>query len=219
MAIGSNLVIRKYGPLLVSILCAMAMIIEFYIDVKQVPSIKWFADGIREVMIDTNMIAVFVGAGALLLYWYLPKLRSAKTKMDKFMALECIGLVVGSSIFGLVLGAGSKIYSSYIEYTFSAAQLGFGMSMWFWLAYLAYRSFRIRNLDGMVFSLGFAVVLIGLAPWGYIYMPPTAQAKDWLLNYISNPAYRALTIGGGLGAGFAAFRSVIGKEKVYLKGD
>jgi hypothetical protein len=72
-----------------------------------------------------------------------------------------------------------------------------GLSMFsllaFYIAYAAYRSFRIKSIESAIMMLAAFVVILGQIPQGVLYLSSDLPGvRLWLMQYLSTPAMRAI---------------------------
>jgi hypothetical protein len=204
---------RRYLPLLLTTACGLFLIGDYFIDVPGADVPATFAR-------DTSVISTAVGvlvANIVLTRWQIRKAQDAKTFYDRL--IPYISLIVFGAyiIVGLGIGTESDIYDTLTEYTYRGLRLGTGTTL-FWELYAAYRAWRIRTVEGAALLVAALLVFIGLSPWAYIYIHPgMADVSKWILDQVTSPAYVALIIGGGLGGAVAAIRTLIWREKSYMR--
>lgn len=72
-----------------------------------------------------------------------------------------------------------------------------GLSMFsllaFYIAYAAYRSFKIRSIESGIMMFAAFIVILGQIPQGIMYISSDLPAiRLWLMQYLSTPAMRAI---------------------------
>jgi hypothetical protein len=72
-----------------------------------------------------------------------------------------------------------------------------GLSMFsllaFYIAYAAYRSFKVRSLESGIMMCAAFIVILGQIPQGVLYISSDLPAvRLWLMQYLSTPAMRAI---------------------------
>ncbi len=224
---GANLTLRKYVPLIITAACALIMTLGLYIDVsstgmpvaqKGLDSIivKALTDNLNELGNIITLTAVFVAIAVQSLN-YRSIASRAKSIKDKFLQYEMLGVMVLTIVLGMAFGSGSQTFSRFYEYTMQAGMIGTATSS-YWQLYAGYRALRVRTLEGAGLFIAAVIVMVGMAPWGYFYINPmTRDARQWMLDIVSKPVFRAIVIGGGIGSMASAFRTIIGREQVYAR--
>jgi hypothetical protein len=63
----------------------------------------------------------------------------------------------------------------------------------FYIAYAAYRSFKIRSIESGIMMFTAFIVILGQIPQGIMYISSDLPAiRLWLMQYLSTPAMRAI---------------------------
>lgn len=66
----------------------------------------------------------------------------------------------------------------------------------FYIAVAAYRTFRVKSMQAFIMMLSATLVILGQVPQGEMYISEYLPAvREWILNNISTPAFRAITFG------------------------
>ena len=87
----------------------------------------------------------------------------------------------------------------------------------FFVASASFRGFRARSLPAAVLLVSASLLLLSRSPVGEMFewLPQTA---DWIRNYPSMAARRAILIGIGLGSLTTSLRVILGIERTWLGG-
>jgi hypothetical protein len=85
----------------------------------------------------------------------------------------------------------------------------------FFIATAAFRAFRVRNLETVVFVLFALIVLLGQVPIGIYLWPELPIIKDWILNVPTLAGVRGILLGVALGTIATGLRVLIGAERPY----
>ncbi len=87
----------------------------------------------------------------------------------------------------------------------------------FFVATAAYRAFRLRSLESLVFILVAVVVLLGQIPgWGLDALRKTLPwAREWILTVMSLGGARGILLGVALGTIVVGIRLLIGIDRPY----
>ena len=72
----------------------------------------------------------------------------------------------------------------------------------FYIASAAYRAFRIKSAEALLLLLAALLVMLGQIPFGAYLWPRFPQARLWVLQVFSTPAFRAIALGAAV-AGLA----------------
>ncbi|MCK4632116.1 MAG: hypothetical protein KAT79_02530 [candidate division Zixibacteria bacterium] len=88
----------------------------------------------------------------------------------------------------------------------------------FFVASASFRGFRARSIPATILLITALLILLSRTPLGNLFdfLPDLA---DWLRNYPSMSARRAILVGIGLGSLTTSLRVIIGIERTWLGGD
>jgi len=93
-----------------------------------------------------------------------------------------------------------------------------GLSMFsllaFYIAYAAYRSFRVRSIEAAVMMVSAFVVLLGQVPQGVMYISEDLPYyRLWIMEYLSTPAFRAIYFSSAIAGLSLAVRMWLSLDK------
>lgn len=216
----SSVTYRKYGPLVLTIVVALTIIVEYYLSAKIEPgtTVKYIADQWRTFSNVINLFATFV-AILVLSRTNLYKAQHSPKTFDKFIAYEMLTLLGVSTVIGLIVGYRSDTYQTLVAYTLTGASIASIGTYYLWTFYAGYRTLRLRTLESTLLMIGAVVVTGGSSGWGIMWVPGLRESATWLQMTILQPVSKAIVIGGGIGAASAAVRALAGMESAYLKGE
>ena len=83
------------------------------------------------------------------------------------------------------------------------------------IATAAFRAFRVRNLETLIFVLFAVIVLLGQVPIGIYLWAELPVIKDWILNVPALAGARGILLGVALGAIATGLRVLIGADRPY----
>ncbi|MFQ5453747.1 MAG: hypothetical protein ACE5D6_06135 [Candidatus Zixiibacteriota bacterium] len=86
----------------------------------------------------------------------------------------------------------------------------------FFVASASFRGFRARSLPAAVLLISALLMLLSRSNIGGIFSDPLPDYADWIRNYPSMAARRAILIGIGLGSITTSLRVIIGIERTWL---
>ena len=202
---------RRQIPIVVCFVFGMFMLVQFF-----VPH-PIFTKGYQNVLDWMQIIFVFallVGALSFLLL-HLEKI-SKQQKDWVYNLVAIIGLVVM-----VLLGFWKGIQKdSPFLWVFDNLQVPMQSTMFsllaFFVASVAYRGFRARNLEAAVLLLAGLLLILGRVPIGEMLSSKIPEAATWILNVPSMAARRGILIGIGLGSIATSLRIIVGIERTYL---
>jgi hypothetical protein len=86
----------------------------------------------------------------------------------------------------------------------------------FFISSAAYRTFRVRTLEGALLGIVAAVVMLGNVPLGPVLTHWIPDIRGWLMNVPNGAGFRAIRIGIYIGTFGAAMRIALGLERAHL---
>jgi len=90
----------------------------------------------------------------------------------------------------------------------------------FYVATAAYRTFRIQTVESAIMMFAALIVVLGQIPFGPLYISDQLPAmREWLMEYLSTPAFRAILMGSMIAGLGMAMRMWLSLEKSPLDGD
>ena len=89
----------------------------------------------------------------------------------------------------------------------------------FFVASASYRGFRARSLQASILLGAAVIILLSRSNIGGVFSSYLPDIADWIRNYPSMSARRAILIGIGLGSLTTSLRVIIGIERTWLGGE
>lgn len=89
----------------------------------------------------------------------------------------------------------------------------------FFVASASYRGFRARSLPAAILLGSAVIILLSRSNLGGYFSSVLPDIADWIRNYPSMSARRAILIGIGLGSLTTSLRVIVGIERTWLGGD
>jgi len=88
----------------------------------------------------------------------------------------------------------------------------------FFVASASFRGFRARSIPAAILLLSALIILLSRSAIGTFIFPQMTEVADWIRNYPSMSARRAILIGIGLGSLTTSMRVILGIERTWLGG-
>ncbi|MBD3333490.1 hypothetical protein GF356_11640 [candidate division GN15 bacterium] len=88
----------------------------------------------------------------------------------------------------------------------------------FFVASASFRGFRARSVQATVLLVSASIILLSRSALGGILADEIPQFAEWMRNYPSMSARRAILIGIGLGSITTSLRVILGIERTWLGG-
>ncbi len=126
--------------------------------------------------------------------------------------------IIGLPIKSLGLGKGQTLFEDIRTYVLTPLSSAMYASLAFWIASAAYRAFRARTAEAAVLLLSGTIVMLANAPIGTSIWPGFAPLKDWIFDVPNMATMRGVVIGSALGALALGVRTLMGRERGYLRG-
>ncbi len=89
----------------------------------------------------------------------------------------------------------------------------------FFVASASFRGFRARSVQATILLAAALIMLLSRSTVGDLIADEIPQIADWIRNYPSMAARRAILIGIGLGSLTTSLRVMVGIERTWLGGD
>ena len=89
----------------------------------------------------------------------------------------------------------------------------------FFVASASYRGFRARSIPAAILLISALVMLLSRSNIGGYFSSGLPEIANWIRDYPSMAARRAILIGIGLGSLTTALRVIIGIERTWLGGE
>jgi hypothetical protein len=125
-----------------------------------------------------------------------------------------IGIPLGSFGFGV----GGALFEDIRMFVLTPLSAAMYASLGFWIASAAYRAFRARTIEAAVLLVTGTIVMLANAPVGGSIWGGFTPLKDWIFDVPNMATMRGITIGAALGALALGARTLMGKERGYLRG-
>lgn len=201
--------IKREVPLIIATLTGLLMIASFFL---KIPSLNQVATESQRMLVPIGSAARLVGGISLLMYHVLNiQKRRGRWRLSVLFVVVFF-LFLATSLTPGIEAIHKTLYSAIVGNTTEAM---WGIISLFMVS-MAYRAFRIRNMETFLFTLSCVVVLIGNAPIGEAILPGSHSALRWLMDVPTMAGMRAITIGLGLGIIAYGLRVMLGYERSVL---
>jgi len=204
-------IIRKTVPLVITFLVGLLMIGQWFLNV---PSLDELATFLQQWGILIAAFAMGLGSVNIII-------RSVHRiqKREGTDWLYAIWLLIVFFLFAIT-GIGFGPASSQYKYIFNTILQPLSVTMYpatlFFLVSAIYRTFKIRTVEGGLFVIVSAIILLANAPIMSASLPFLVTLKSWIMDVELTAAYRAILLGIGLGAIMLGFRIIFGLETTHL---
>lgn len=201
--------LKREVPLAIATAFAVTMIASFFLNID---SVKTVATEFQKALVPIGASAAIVGGLNLALHHVNSVLRKRKNQYYSAIFLIVMLFFTVTSSVPQLLDFHNTLYATIVGKTNEAM---WGIIALFMLS-MAYRAFKIKNLDTFLFTASCLIVLVGNAPIGEIVLPMGRPLMQWILEVPTMAAMRAMTIGVALGIVGYGTRVIFGKERTVL---
>jgi hypothetical protein len=190
-------------------------------------TINWFVDitplkDLSNIILNFNtvMVAFMMGfAGINLLVIHTRRIQrnmSQGNMFDVFISALALGTLVIWTAVGIFMGRSSDTYQwMYSNFNLPLSSTAYAATL-FYLASATYRVIRARSTETTILVVVSIVVIMGNMPMFVTYIPALLTIKTWLADILVTSAYRAITIGVGLGGILMGVRTLLAMETGFL---
>lgn len=204
-----SIVGKRMAPVILTAIFGIIMILNFFLNI---PALASFAAEAQRMFVPIVASAGVVGGVNLLLYHFT----SVSRRRGDW---QLSALLIGTFFFFLVITITPGLESFYaLMYPAIVGRLK--EATWalisLFMVSMAYRSFKIRNLETLLFTIGCVVILFGNAPVGEAILPGAVKALRWFMDVPTMAGMRAITIGVGLGIIAYGVRVMLGYDRTAL---
>jgi hypothetical protein len=190
-------------------------------------TINWFVDitplkDLSNIILNFNtvMVAFMMGfAGINLLVIHTRRIQrnmSQGNMFDVFISALALGTLVIWTAVGIFMGRSSDTYQwMYSNFNLPLSSTAYAATL-LYLASATYRVIRARSTETTILVVVSIVVIMGNMPMFVTYIPALLTIKTWLADILVTSAYRAITIGVGLGGILMGVRTLLAMETGFL---
>jgi len=207
----STKLVRKTVPLIITFLVGLLMIGQWFL---KIPSLNELATSVQQWGI---IIAAFaMGLGSVNIIIRNVHRIQKREGTDWLYAIWLLAIFFLFAIVGIGFGSASSQY----RYIFNTILQPLSATMYpatlFFLVSAIYRTFKTRTVEGGLFVIVGAIILVANAPVMAATFPFLVSVKSWIMDVELTAAYRAILLGIGLGAIMLGFRVIFGLETTHL---
>ncbi|MBU1173151.1 MAG: hypothetical protein KKD44_26605 [Proteobacteria bacterium] len=202
---------KKEIPVIIVALLSLLMIVPFFINA---PALNSMSTEVQRMLVPIAGFALILG-GLNVTLRNITKI-SKRSKDWQFSIV-----LLATFVFFLVV---SLIPSPFFENLYTMAYVtvlgkvneAVMALIAVFMATMAYRGFKIKNFETLLFTLSCLVVMIANAPIGEAVWAGAPGARNWIMDYPNMAGMRALNIGIALGIMAYGVRTMMGHERIAL---
>ncbi len=180
------------------------------------PNLRLLSTTIQEW---TIILAGFaLGVGSINLFFRQVKQVQTKKEVPRSMLVMVLMLVI--LVTGVVdLELNNPIFRFILDNIYVQIYAGTWAFQYFFGVYGFYRAYKVRDIYSFAMVFASVFVIFKNAPiFEAIVGPSASLIGDWLLNVPNLAGQRAITVSASLGIILIGLRTVLGKERGYIRG-
>lgn len=204
---------RRLVPLVIAVVAGLVVLLDFFFSGRLLDAAgRQVVDWVTVV----TAVALLLGAVSVAERHLRRVARRERGWHESLALLTSMLLVIA---FGLAPGGGpsSPVVRWVFDYVYTPLNATIFALLAFFVVSAAYRAFRVASREATVMLFVAVVVLIGQAPLFASLWPGFPWLKDWLLQYPTTAAMRAIVIGVAVGVMATSLRVISGVDRYYLE--
>ena len=213
----SQRTIRRQIPLALTFIVGIIITANWFIDVTPLNDLSNTITNFNTVMVAFMM--GFAGVNILMIHTRrIQKNMSSGNTIDVVYSVLLLGSLIIWTAIGIFMGRSSDTYQwLYTNFNLPLSSTAYAATL-FYLASATYRVIRARSTETTILVVVSIVVIMGNMPMFVTYIPALMDVKNWLADIVVTAAYRAITIGVGLGGILMGVRTLLAMETGFLGG-
>jgi hypothetical protein len=213
----SQRTIRRQIPLALTFIVGIIITANWFIDVTPLNDLSNTITNFNTVMVAFMM--GFAGVNILMIHTRrIQKNMSSGNTIDVVYSVLLLGSLIIWTAIGIFMGRSSDTYQwLYTNFNLPLSSTAYAATL-FYLASATYRVIRARSTETTILVVVSIVVIMGNMPMFVTYIPALMTVKNWLADIVVTAAYRAITIGVGLGGILMGVRTLLAMETGFLGG-
>jgi len=203
--------IRRDLPYVILAVFGILALLSYYI---AIPAIETMAGTSRTWVVVVGAFAVLLGAFNVVRTHIV---RAYQKKKDYWLSAWLLFIYFSMIVVGLSAGTGSGQYKWMYGAMYTPLAQGVVGTLGLFLVSAAYRAFKIRTIESLVFFLGFFLIAVRQASIGPLLWPGFETIGNWVTLWPSTGTMRAVTIGLAIGTVALALRTLARYERIGLE--
>jgi hypothetical protein len=211
----SQRTIRRQIPLALTFIVGIIITANWFIDLTPLNDLSNTITNFNTVMVAFMM--GFAGVNILIIHTRrIQKNMNQGNMIDVFYSVLLLGSLIIWIAVGIFMGRSSDTYQwMYTNFNLPLSSTAYAATL-FYLASATYRVIRARSTETTILVVVSIVVIMGNMPMFVTYIPALMTVKNWLADIVVTAAYRAITIGVGLGGILMGVRTLLAMETGFL---
>lgn len=213
----SQRTIRRQIPLALTFIVGIIITANWFMDITPLNDLSNTITNFNTVMVAFMM--GFAGVNILMIHTRrVQRNMSQGNMLDVFFSVLLMGSLIVWTAIGIFMGRSSDTYQwLYTNFNLPLSSTAYAATL-FYLASATYRVIRARSTETTILVVVSVVVIMGNMPMFVTYIPALMTVKNWLADIVVTAAYRAITIGVGLGGILMGVRTLLAMETGFLGG-
>jgi hypothetical protein len=211
-----SIVLRRYGPLILTFLLGMTALINSYVKIGQ----PYLGNAVKELSAAATIIATFmIWVGTFNLFYVESRdfMREKGTGIKRFFHLMVMGIIVLLSFIGFYYGQGSPEYNQWSYFITSRGEATAYSMLFFTALGACYRQCRIRSLESGLIGIFAFVIIFSITPTWKAFIPGLGDfGVKFILGVWNRSAQRSIFIGTSIAGIVVTLRTLLGKERGFL---
>lgn len=200
---------RREIPVIIIFVLSMMMIIPFFLNI---PPLAAASAEIKRMLVPMAGCAGILGANEVI-GRHIIKVQKKREGWE--FSIVLVASFIFFFVVSLLPGLEGLFRITYITIIGRVNESVFALIALF-MATMAYRAFRMKNIETALFGLSCLIVLIANAPILEAFWPGGSAVRDWLMDVVNMAAMRAVGIGVALGIFAYGVRTMLGYERIAL---
>jgi hypothetical protein len=211
----SQRTIRRQIPLALTFIVGMIITVNWFVDITPLKDLSNIILNFNTVMVAFMM--GFAGVNLLMIHTRrIQRNMSQGNMFDVAISVLLLGCLIVWTAVGILMGRSSDTYQwMYSNFNLPLSSTAYAATL-FYLASATYRVIRARSTETTILVVVSIVVIMGNMPMFVTYIPALLTIKTWLSDILVTAAYRAITIGVGLGGILMGVRTLLAMETGFL---
>jgi len=203
---------RREVPVFVAGAIGVLVIVEYFFNV---PTLRSWSTEIQNWAVIISAFALGLGAFGLARNHTA---RVVQKKPDSFNSVLLLATLAVTTVSG-VISRTDKTFLFIFENAITPLGSAFYAMVAFFVASSAYRAFRARSVEAVMFLLAGTIVMLGRAPIGEMIWKQFPVITEWIMKYPNLAGMRGFQIGVAVGVIGVGLRVLLGIDRSYLGGE
>lgn len=200
---------KREIPVIIVAILSLMMIVPFFINA---PALSSMSTEIQRMLVPIAGFALILGGLNVTLRNVTKVLKKSK---DWYFSIVLLVTFFFFLVVSIVPGLEALYTLAYVTVLGKVNEAIMALIAVF-MATMAYRGFKIKNFETLLFTLSCLIVMIANAPIGEAVWAGAPGVRNWIMDFPNMAGMRALNIGIALGIIAYGLRTMIGHERIAL---